>query len=400
MKKFTSIILLMALVFSMSVVGFAASDDDEEDVILPTIEKFEVDQSENYPGGYIKIGAYMKSNSDDPAFWIDTVFLNKDTGKGITVRLLRNGDEDLEYDFAAHIKADKSLADGNYILTRAVIGDNDGNREVYTGAGYTEDFPYQRHNLPNVISFTVGYDVSIPKMTACRVKKDDKGRFFVLTKTNMKVDSVTLLFTNPENNHRISVTLGEDEREDDYTYFRELPVSKYEPTGMFGLKTIITKDMNNESYTFTKDPDDDQYPLNVEYSFRTQASAVDTIPPYVKSIKKINQKTTKSKDDVDEEITFRLVAGDNMSGIKHVIVKFRNPVTDESCNIVFRQDNFIKNGIYEATLKLDNEEKKGTWKTERITAVDNAGNRQIYTTKEDLKDERLLLPENVEFKVA
>lgn len=401
MKKSTSVVLAILLSFALVLPSFGADkykDNDDEEVILPEITRIEIDSATKADEDKIIVGAYVE-RYQDPAFWIDAVFVSE-SQKSIHVRLLRNGIEDCDYDFSGVISGSSLVKSATYTLSKAVVGDNDGHRATYTKTGHSFESG-DWHVLPNTPSLKKS--TTSTKMAPTSINVTQKGFTYNVT-VNAKggtgaVDSVTLLFENPVNHHRIIYTLGEDELIAKNSFSGTLPVSKFEPEGNFKLKQIILKDKANNKATFSNDEDEEEhFPLRLTAEFNTAPAQVDNTPPWVSSIKTIRQ--TKTHNGETTETVLELTAGDKVSGIHHVTAKFTDSKTGQSLTYVFTENDLTGKNVYRGTLKADTEDKAGSYRLEKLTAVDNAGNRQIYNNPADIKDEQKLLPQTPGFVVA
>lgn len=108
-------------------------------------------------------------------------------------------------------------------------------------------------------------------------------------------------------------------------------------------------------------------------------AASDTRAPRLSSV----TVTDNKREDNDLMYMLKVEAADNISGIEHITVQFKNLSNDRIVSKVLRSEDFL-DGIYSGWLKINAYEKDGVFTLYKVVLTDNAKNSQIYCRSEDI----------------
>jgi len=108
-------------------------------------------------------------------------------------------------------------------------------------------------------------------------------------------------------------------------------------------------------------------------------AASDTQGPRLTSV----SVTDKTRDGNDLKYYIEVGATDNLSGIDHITVQYKNLDRDRSVTMVLRSE-YGTDGIYSGWLKINAYEPDGTFTLYKVTLTDNEGNYQIYCRSQDI----------------
>lgn len=109
--------------------------------------------------------------------------------------------------------------------------------------------------------------------------------------------------------------------------------------------------------------------------------------------------TDYKREGNDLKYMIKVAASDDISGIDHITVQFKNLSNDRMAGIVLREEDGI-DGIYSGWLKINAYEKDGTFTLYKATLTDYAGNYQVYCRSQDIDkdskvdEDKLQLPDS------
>lgn len=107
--------------------------------------------------------------------------------------------------------------------------------------------------------------------------------------------------------------------------------------------------------------------------------------------------TDNKREDNDLMYMLKVEATDDISGIEHITVQFKNFSSDKIVSKVLRSEDFLDN-IYSGWLKINAYEKDGVFTLYKVILSDNANNSQIYCRSQDIDpdsevdEDKLILP--------
>lgn len=96
--------------------------------------------------------------------------------------------------------------------------------------------------------------------------------------------------------------------------------------------------------------------------------------------------TEEARDGNDLKYYVELEAADDLSGINHMTVQFKNLDRDRSVAAVMRAEDGV-NGVYGGWLTINAYEPDGTFFLYKVTLTDNKGNVQLYCRDSDIDEE-------------
>lgn len=396
MKHFWSVLLAAGLLCA-PVRAFAA---DSDDTLPPTVERIVVRQSTVSPGGAVTISA--DAEDDETGVKSITVyFRHEEEDVTFTAKLLRNSDEDVAAEYSGVLPLPDDAPPGQYRLSRVLAADRAGNRAVYADGIREWDDENHRYPLEWPASFQVKAGTKPLPPVSCAVSTRDGGYRVTLDAGGNEVDKATLLFENDANHHKYALSLSENDLQANGTYRKELPVAEHEPSGTFTLKKVTIKNTAKvkQTWSSTVDEDSDDLPLPIAAAFSVQSALpADKTPPVLHAV----QVGEGVRDAEDEKTRYPLnvVVTDDLSGVDHITVKFKEPRSGETIRKVLRSGDLRvtdpdKKDRYSAELVAKFDQTPGLYRLDSVTVCDRAGNRTTYCTAQDLTDNKALLPVTV-----
>lgn len=391
MKRLTGTLLAALLLLCSISPAFAASQADDD--TPPELESIAVDRVTVRPGGEVIVSADAWDD-DSGVKSITATFRHETTGAELRAELLRNSNADISEEFSAALRIPKDAAAGRYALRQVTVRDREENRARYTAGRSEWDSEKGLYPLTTDVSFTVTQQGAPTQPSACAVTRLQSGayRLTVTFAAGAEADKVTLLYENAANHHKYILSVGEDERQADGSFRKQFTLAPYEPAGTFTLKKITVKDANGAKQTWsqTVDEDSDDLPLTLASSFTTENSSPDRSAPEFLDL----TVSAPVQDDNDEKTryTIEVRATDDLSGVEHITVKFKDPVSGESVGKVLRAADLQENGRYRARLAVKYGQTPGLYRLDSVTVCDYAGNRVTYCTQTDLTDSKRRLP--------
>ncbi|GEM_PF-691463 len=115
--------------------------------------------------------------------------------------------------------------------------------------------------------------------------------------------------------------------------------------------------------------------------------------------------TDQAKDGNDLKYLIEVHATDNLSGIEHITVQFKNFSNDRIASKVLRAEDGSDN-VYSGWMTINAYEPDGTFTLYKVTLADNAENHQIYCRKQDIDpdsevdEDKLALPNSADLRLS
>lgn len=392
MKKIIPLFLAGFLCLLSATPVWAERIDDEDDDTMPELRSVAVSQKSVSQGGKITISADAW-DADSRVELLTVTFMHEKGCAKYTAKLLPNSDESIDEPYSGILNIPNNSPLGRYRLQSVLVKDRNENRKRYT-AGTAWDADGWPNPFEQGLSFSVVPQEPVPAPKSCSVTENNGviQLNIALENTNTEVDKITLLFENMENHHKYVCSLDEDTYGQNNVYSYRFSLSPYEPSGVFTLKQLSVKTAFGETQTWSDaaDEDSDNLQLSIAAAFHVQSLGIDSSPPQFLGI----TAGTPVRDNADEKIRIPLTvyASDDLSGVEHITVKFKNPQSDESISKVLYASDCKGDGLYRAELSVKFEKPPGQYQLDCVTVCDYAGNRITYCTQEDLTDKKELIP--------
>jgi len=403
MKKRISVFLMTAVMMICLAPEAFAKEDEDKDEVLPELTSIAVQSKTVYPGGTIVVSA--DAQDDDSGVKSITAFFSREAGNAkYSVKLLLNSDEDVVEEYSGILQIPKEAPSGRYMLHRVVVLDQEGNRASYSTGQTSWDEERGQFPLEWNAAFTVQKGEAPPEPVSCAVTVSGERNTLTFRASGAGLDKATLLFENSENFHKYVISVGSDDLGQDGTYRKEISISPYEPSGTFALKQVVIKNLTGESRTWSASIDDDdededrsELLLPFSASFVANSSHLDTIPPELLSISVGNG--VRDSEDEKTRYPIRAVVSDDLSGVEHITIKFKDPVSGKTISKVLRASDLIRDNQYSGEMPVKFDQTPGIYQLDGVTVCDRAGNRMTYCTQEDLTEKKRLLPVTVSVPV-
>lgn len=107
--------------------------------------------------------------------------------------------------------------------------------------------------------------------------------------------------------------------------------------------------------------------------------------------------TDECRDGNDLKYYVEVQAADNLSGVHHITVEYKNLDNDRTATVVLRSEDG-RDGVYGGWLKINAFEPEGTFTLYKVTLTDNEENYQVYCRYSDIDsdsdadEDKLALP--------
>lgn len=93
--------------------------------------------------------------------------------------------------------------------------------------------------------------------------------------------------------------------------------------------------------------------------------------------------TGQTREGNDLKYRIEVRAADNLSGVEHITVQFKNRINDRTVSKVLRATDGV-DGVYSGWLTINAYEPDGIFTLYKVTLADRAENYQIYRHKQDI----------------
>lgn len=401
MKKQIHSFFLAAIMIACFALTAYAKEDAGKDNVFPELTFITVQNRTVHPGRTVVISADAQ-NDDSSVKSITAIFANKTENTEYSVKLLPNSDKDVMEEYSGILHVPKGAPPGEYRLRHVVVLDQDDNRARYNAGQTSRDEERGRFPLEWDAAFTVQKDEVLPKPVSCAVTQSAGRYILTFGAGGTELDKATLLFENSWNSHKYVASVSSGDLGQDGLYRKEIPISPYEPSGTFTLKQVVIKGLAGKSQTWSASIDEGnedtkEILLPIATSFAVNSSYFDAAPPELLSIA-LGSGVRDTKDK-KTRYPIRAIVTDDLSGVEHITISFKDPISGKTVGKVLWDSDLIKENQYAGEMSVKFDQTPGRYELDSVTLCDCAGNRITYCDQEDLTDKKRALPVTVSVSV-
>ncbi|HAN44599.1 MAG TPA: hypothetical protein DCP97_04320, partial [Ruminococcaceae bacterium] len=399
MTKAYKKIMPFAIAFAVAAVSpttVLANDDIEG----PTLSEIAINRIETSPKGEIIVSA--DAYDSDGIRSVKAFFQNTENSKTLSIELKETtSSSNAFYRYSGCLKIPENTPEGSYKLKYVILTDTLNNKSRYFDKTELKDDNV--YLLNKKLLFSVLKDNTPPTITNCslssnQIKPDSKASVFLWAEDYISgVDKATLIFKSKSSNRKLFCNIDKDDLTESGYYKGELKTEKYQPNDSFSLYKAIIYDNAGNKQIYCNSNEKDALPMTLNCSFDAiSEQAQDTAAPILKDI----YISDKDEDEKDFKYLINIKAEDDVSGIEHISVRFKNKANGRTASAVLSADDYL-NGIYSGWLNISKYEPDGIFELENVGLTDNAQNYQAYCPKQDVTEEnhKLALEQSLKITV-